>query len=130
MLPKKNRLTGKDIHYLFKKISNKRTNKIFTKNFAVYYLIQDHNRTHNQISITIPRSAVKLASQRHRIKRQIYNYIHKELLSNNKIWHTRKKIFITINKKKLQYNAHELFNNGINYFKEESEQIYKQLNKT
>ena len=93
MLKKINRLTSKDINFLFKKQSI-----IHWKFFSFFYFFQYPNKKYNQYSVQISLKFSKKTVLRTLIKRILYNHIkNKDYVSspyNNKFY----KIFVITNK--------------------------------
>jgi len=89
MIPRKHKLTGKEINYMLRKWKRIHGN-VFT------YLIVDQyrNKTHHQRWVHISIKISKKATMRNQIKRLIYSAV------KEKYWTSRHyKIFISINKK-------------------------------
>lgn len=93
MLKKRNRLTSKDINFLFKK-----QNIVQWKFFSFFYFLQYPNKKYNQFSIQISLKFSKKAILRTMIKRIIYNNIReKNYILSTFNWKFYK-IFVITNK--------------------------------
>lgn len=93
MLKKQQRLTWKDINFLFKK-----QKLIWAKSFSFFYFDQYPNRQYNQFSAQIPVKLSKHATTRNLIKRVIYDYIRTNGFISKKFKDKYQKVFVFLNK--------------------------------
>lgn len=98
MLKKYNRLTWKDINFLYKK-----QQIFFSKNFTFFYYRQYKNRLYNQISINVPIKLSKKATKRNFIRRTLYSSVRESIEFDNLLWWMYYKIFVTMNSKYIEY---------------------------
>jgi len=120
MLKKINRLTWKDINFLFKK-----QNIIHWKFFSFFYFYQYPNKKHNQFSMQISLKFSKKAVLRTLVKRIIYNNIkHNEYVQkpfNQKFY----KIFVITNKTTNDFLKKIVETKDKKYIKGEIEEMFK-----
>jgi len=95
-LEKRNRLKTKDVIFMTRR-------KQFFSNwyFGIFYIDQYKNLNYNQISCHITLKYSKRSTDRNVLKRAVINYILKDKVYCNAISWKFYKIFITLNKSKL-----------------------------
>ncbi len=97
MLDKQHRLRTKDVLFLTKK-----RQYFWSWLFWFFYVVQYPNLKYNQISFHVSIKYNKHATARNIIKRAIINYVQAKDIESTPIWDKFYKIFITLNKSKIE----------------------------